>query len=353
MRKRSVDLVAGGPPCQPFSKAGFWHRGETRRMMDPRAEPLVRYFAIVDAVLPRVVLLENVAGLVYRGMDEGWQYCVAAFKRINRKNKTNYRPTLVQLNAADFGVPQLRQRVFVIAERSGKRFSLPAPTHSAEASKGTLRYATAWDAIGSFKPSNDATLEVQGKWASLLSSIPEGENYLWHTDRGGGIPIFGWRTRYWSFLLKLAKNQPAWTIQAQAGPATGPFHWEHRRLDIQELLRLQTFPRGVRVVGSDSSIRRQLGNAVPSAIGELLGLEIRRQFFGERVRRRLRLIPKLRNDCPRAHPRRPVPLAFSRMARTHAAHPGHGLGPGAVRWRAISSQTSNRRKKRMPRREAR
>ena len=59
----------------------------------------------------------------------------------------------------------------------------------------------------------------------LLASIPEGQNYLWHTDRGGGLvgPLFGWRRRYWSFLLKLAKDQPSWTIQAEPGPATGHF----------------------------------------------------------------------------------------------------------------------------------
>src|SRR3546814_15139025 len=62
---------------------------------------------------------------------------------------------------------------------------------------------------------------IKGKWADLLPSIPEGQNYLWHTERGGGIPLFGWRRRYWNFLLKLAKNKPSWTIQAQPGPATG------------------------------------------------------------------------------------------------------------------------------------
>jgi hypothetical protein len=76
-------------------------------------------------------------------------------------------------------------------------------------------------------PADDAqSLKVGGKWGDLLRSIPEGENYLWHTDRGGGLPLFGWRTRYWSFLLKLAKRLPSWTIQAQPGSAIGPFHWD-------------------------------------------------------------------------------------------------------------------------------
>ena len=74
----------------------------------------------------------------------------------------------------------------------------------------------------------------------LLPSIPEGENYLWHTNRGGGLQLFGWRTRYWSFLLKLAKSLPSWTIQAQPASAIGPFHWRSRKLTTREMCRLQT-----------------------------------------------------------------------------------------------------------------
>ena len=54
--------------------------------------------------------------------------------------------------------------------------------------------------------------------------------------------MFGWRTRYWNFMLKLAKSQPSWTIQASPGPSTGPFHWRNRKLSVKELSRLQTFP---------------------------------------------------------------------------------------------------------------
>src|SRR2546421_631152 len=71
----------------------------------------------------------------------------------------------------------------------------------------------------------EASPSMRGRWAELLPSIPEGSNYQHHTDRGQGLPIFGFRTRYWSFLLKLAQDRPSWTISAQPGPATGPFHW--------------------------------------------------------------------------------------------------------------------------------
>src|SRR6185369_15502643 len=104
----------------------------------------------------------------------------------------------------------------------------------------------------------------------LLPSIPEGENYLHHTPRKGGLPLFGWRTRYWSFLLKLAKNQPSWTIQAQPGSAIGPFHWQNRRLAWQEMAALQTFPREFEIASSTVEIQRQIGNAVPSLMAEIL-----------------------------------------------------------------------------------
>src|SRR6185312_12245754 len=112
--------------------------------------------------------------------------------------------------------------------------------------------------------------QLRGKWADLLPSIPPGMNYLWHTDRGGGEPLFGWRRRYWSFLLKLAPDQPSWTIQAQPGPATGPFHWDNRRLTGREMARLQTFPDDIQITGSLADAQRQIGNAVPSLLAEVL-----------------------------------------------------------------------------------
>ena len=111
-------------------------------------------------------------------------------------------------------------------------------------------HRTTWDALADIEPNPGEDLALRGKWGDLLASIPEGNNYLWHTDRGGGKPLFGWRRRYWSFLLKLAKSRPSWTIQAQPGPAIGPFHWANRRLSMRELCRLQTFPDDVFIVGT-------------------------------------------------------------------------------------------------------
>ena len=115
---------------------------------------------------------------------------------------------------------------------------------------------------------------MKGRWAKLLPSIPEGKNYLWHTDRGGGERLFGWRTKYWSFLLKLAKNQPAWTIPAQPAQNAGPFHWRNRQLRTSEMLRLQTFPSDIFVAGTRAERQRQIGNAVPPLLAEVIGRAI-------------------------------------------------------------------------------
>lgn len=329
---RELTLLAGGPPCQPFSKSGYWVTGDTDRLTDPRAKTLKAYLDIVREAQPEVILLENVKGIAFSEKDEGLQLLISELSKINRVKKTNYQPCVIALNAADYGVPQSRERVFIIASRDGKQFNLPEPTHfDPEKSQGKgLPHLTAWDAIGDLDVdiwSDD--VKPSGKWADLLPTIPEGQNYLWHTNKMGGMPLFGWRTRFWSFLLKLAKDKPSWTIQAQPGPATGPFHWKGRLLSVRELARLQTFPDDYQFAGDRRAAHMQIGNAVPPAIGEFFGLEIRRQFFGERVRKKLKLIPEKRSDCPPPENPKTVPKRYLSLTGAHEAHPGAGRGPGA------------------------
>jgi DNA (cytosine-5)-methyltransferase 1 len=105
---------------------------------------------------------------------------------------------------------------------------------------------------------------LRGQWSHLLPEIPPGQNYLYYTaKRGYPNPVFTWRSRFWSFLLKLDPDRPSPTIQAHPGPNVGPFHWENRRLRVPELRRLFTFPDDFELVCSRSSIQAQLGNSVP------------------------------------------------------------------------------------------
>jgi len=331
LKKGELDLLAGGPPCQPFSKSGYWSGGDSKRLDDPRAATLRAYLRVVEAALPRVVLLENVRGLTFDGKDEGFRLLEKGFERINRRRKTSYHVNVLHLNAADYGVPQFRERVFLIATRTGAMFHRPPATHGDD---GRLKaYRTAWDAIGDLDGDEwSEELAATGKWARLLPSIPEGQNYLWHTPGAGGDSLFGWRTRYWSFLLKLAKNRPSWTIQAEPGPATGPFHWKSRLLSVRELCRLQTFPDNYVIDGDRRSAHRQLGNAVPCALAELIGLEIQRQILAvPGVRTKLQLLPKSRGSCPQPERTTKVPKEYLALRGKHRPHPGTGLGPGARR----------------------
>lgn len=329
LRAGGVDMLIGGPPCQPFSKSGWWKSGDSLRLDDPRADTLTGYLRVLEEARPRAFLLENVEGLAFGGKDEGLRLLLKVIKRINRAAGTDYQPEVVTLNAADYGVPQTRTRVFVIAARDGSAFTAPAPTHGDPESlpEGLQPWATAWDAIGGLAEAVDEDTQVSGKWADLLPSIPEGLNYLWHTDRMGGVPLFGWRRRYWNFLLKLAKDRPAWTIQAQPGPATGPFHWKNRKLTSAELARLQTFPEDVDITGGRIEVQRQVGNAVPSLLAEVLARAIRAQFFGKAptTPTPVLAVPR-RADCPAPEQVAAVPPKYLGLAGAHSPHPGTGRG---------------------------
>ncbi|MGD0192879.1 MAG: DNA (cytosine-5-)-methyltransferase [Rhizomicrobium sp.] len=338
LRRGEADVLIGGPPCQPFSKSSYWVSGDARRLDDPRADTLTAYLRVLRDIQPRMFLLENVPGLAYKGKDEGMKHLLRGIELINREAKTNYRVSWKVLNAVDYGVPQMRERVFLIGSRDGAIFQFPAATHG-EAEEGELLpgsvepFRTAWDAIGDLpKHPNEPSIETGGYWADLLPTIPEGQNYLWHTNRGGGKPLFGWRTRYWSFLLKLAKNLPSWTIQAQPGSSIGPFHWKNRKLSAAEMCRLQTFPDGLVFDCGRGDVQKMLGNAVPSLITEVLGWEMRRQLLGDRKRSRtLKLLPPVRSPMPAPERVRAVPNKYAHIVGEHADHPGEGKGAGAKR----------------------
>ena len=352
-----VDLLVGGPPCQPFSKSGYWHSGDAKRLDDPRATTMHAYLRVLRDLQPAAFLLENVPGLAFSDKDEGLVLIRRTVDEINAEAGTSYRMVAAQLNAASYGVPQTRERVFVIGHREGKEFEFPRPTHAlpprgntgAEVEQQVLDLGdlepprTAWDAIGHLEQDDDPELRVRGKWGKLLPTIPEGQNYLFHTERGAGLPIFGWRRRYWSMLLKLAKDRPSWTLTAQPGPAIGPFHWKSRRLSAAELCALQTFPRDYRVLGGVLAAHRQVGNAVPSALAEILGLEIRRQLLGGDAvgAHQVSLLPTRAFRTPPPEPVRAVAdPGYLKLVGEHEAHPGTGRGPGARARRRIRQQES-------------
>lgn len=273
-------LVIGGPPCTPFSKSGFWLE-EKRSSADPNASLLDEYVRVVQDARPEAFVLENVQGLTYKTHKAQFDRLIVGLRELG------YNPSWKVLLAADYGVPQLRRRVFVVGRRDGKRFKFPPTTHSGWSERDQvidptkLPYVTTSQVLADLLPGEPEDEEiVEGEFAELAAEVPPGQNYLWHTPRYGGRDVFKWRSRYWTFLLKLDPDRPSTTLQAQPGPWVGPFHWENvrnstgdlraRRLRLPEMLRIMTFPDDFAIVGTRADAQRQLGNAVPVELGKVV-----------------------------------------------------------------------------------
>lgn len=289
-----VDLLVGGPPCVAFSKSGF-HLDYKREGRDPRANLLVDYLRFLDGLRPAAFVMENVYGLAYRNQS-------ASFFRALRTGveALGYSFSFEVLNAADFGVPQNRQRLFIVGARDGTPLAHPSATHWGEHERrkppvnagALLPHVTAGMALSGVASQPEPGELVGGKYGHLLPAIPPGRNYLHYTaHEGHPNPLFEWRSRYWTFLLKLDPKRPAPTLQAQPGPYVGPFHWENRRLRIPELKRLHGFPDDFEFEGDRRAVQMQVGNAVPPRLGEVVVDSVRRQLdrVSERLPRQLEL----------------------------------------------------------------
>ena len=264
------DLLVGGPPCTPFSKSGFWLEYK-REGLDPDASLLQAYTRVLREARPRRFVLENVYALTYNNKASR-----PALERLLREiDDAGYHYDKGVLNAADYGVPQARPRLFIIGvPKDEPRPTLPRPTHGGKWERRVSGdpdkpYVTAGETLRKLVTEPEPGEEVNGKYGHLLPDIPPGDNYLFYTDqRGHPDPLFKWRGKYWSFLLKLSPDKPAPTIQAQPGPYVGPFHWENRRLRVGELKRLFTYPDWYSFVGNRASVQAQIGNSVPPLLGE-------------------------------------------------------------------------------------
>lgn len=279
LKRAEPVLVVGGPPCTPFSKSGFWLE-DKRESRDPNASLLDEYVRVVRDSRPEAFILENVQGLTYKTHQEQFQRLLRGLSELG------YNPQWKVLLAADYGVPQLRRRVFVVGRRDGIAFNFPEPTHSGWSERDRrvdetkiphVTSARAFEGLPHLAIASSEEI-VEGSYADLAAEVPPGQNYLWHTDRFGGRNAFEWRSRYWTFLLRLDPNRPSTTLQAQPGPWVGPFHWENvrnnegtmraRRLRVNEMLRIMSFPDDFKISGTRSDVQRQLGNAVPVELGK-------------------------------------------------------------------------------------
>jgi DNA (cytosine-5)-methyltransferase 1 len=275
-----IDGLVGGPPCPAFSKSRFYRKEKNRGIDDEDGFITVsNYFRAVEELNPNFFFFENVHGFVFKPHKSALELVE------NESERLGYKITHKVVNAADYGVPQTRQRFICIGVRKEMSdFKYPEPTH-ADSKKNNgkkMNWVTCGDILNDidFELPEDAKMQAGSKHKDLLKLVPPGDNYLFFTEeRNHPDPIFKWRSRYWSFLLKLSPDRPSWTIQASHSNNMGPFHWNNRFLRISEIKRIQGFQDKHIFLGSYKEQWRQVGNAVPPQLSEVFAKELIKQYY--------------------------------------------------------------------------
>lgn len=270
---QQVDFIIGGPPCQTFSAAGARVAG-VNGTDDDRGNLFLQYARILEILKPKGFLFENVYRIIGAQSGKPWKQIQETFRAIG------YKLYWRILDAADYGVPQFRERLIIVGLKEGK-FLFPFPSHGPD-SPDCHEYYTAGRAISGIDTSH-CKIGIGGRHGYLLNDIPPGLNYSFYTEKmGHPKPIFAWRSKFSDYLYKADPNAPVRTIKAQGGQYTGPFSWENRPFTNEELKRLQTFPDDYFIEGSKQTVIHQLGNSVPPQLARILALSILDQVFGVR-----------------------------------------------------------------------
>lgn len=260
---QGIDLLAGGPPCQPFSSGGKGLADQDVRDMIPE------YLRAVRQARPRVFLMENVPGLASPSHSA---YFDAA---IDRFQKLGYRTSIQLVNAAEYGVPQRRKRLVVVGVRSGPDFVFPQPSHGPRGTRPFVASGKVLSALRSAGEPNESkvtyakrpdlrpspydghlfngggrAIDLSGPCHTILASA--GGNKTHFVDVEGEVP------RYHRHLMNGG--------QARAGSLSSG-----RRLSVPEFAAIQTFPRSFVFAGARSLQYRQIGNAVPPLLAKVIG----------------------------------------------------------------------------------
>ena len=283
LKTSDIDGLVGGPPCPAYSKSRFYRTDKKRALEDENSFTLYEYFRALEEIRPRVFFFENVFGFIYKPHQ-------AAFDLLKeRSDSLGYEISYKVVNTANYGVPQIRERFICVGVQKGfgEKFLFPPETHynpekGDESADGKKPWVTCGDAIGDldYDLPEDKDMQAGSKHKDLLKLVPPGDNYLYFTEeRGYPNPIFKWRSRYWSFLLKLSPEKPSWTIQASFSNNMGPFHWKNRFLRINEIKRIQTFDDDYELCGNFRDQWRQVGNAVPVRMASIIADAINKQYF--------------------------------------------------------------------------
>lgn len=267
----AVDLVVGGPPCQPFSIGGL------RRARADSRDMIPEFIRCLGEVRPEAFLMENVPGLLLRRARPYFDDVLA------RLADVGYSLNWAVLDAADYGVPQRRRRLFVMGGRT-MPLRFPAPTHGPATDR---RHMTALDALGNEPLGVAPNCPVRYARNPDLRPSP----YAGHIYNGGGRPVDperpchtilasagGYKT-HWIDTESVAPEYHAHLMSGGA-PRTGIVPGA-RRLSVEESARLQTFPGDLRVAGSRSSQYTQIGDAVPPDLAYAVARALGAQMTGD------------------------------------------------------------------------
>ncbi|WP_316214610.1 DNA cytosine methyltransferase [Bradyrhizobium sp. SZCCHNR2035] len=269
-----VDVIFGGPPCQPFSTGGLRRGTADARNMFPE------FIRALNEVKPAAFLAENVPGLATRDRIHYLSQLLREFEL------AGYNVTWQVVMAADYGVPQKRRRVIIVGMKEGE-FWFPKPTHGPKSGRPYVASGTV--------VSKDQPFGEPPNCPVLYAKYPDPRRspYAGHVYNGGGRPVDldapchtilasagGYKT-HWIDTLDIA---PGYTAHLLAGgtPREGTVPGA-RRLTREESALLQTFPRGMRFAGSVSSQYTQIGDAVPPLLGQVLAKALKEQMEGHSV----------------------------------------------------------------------
>lgn len=283
--------VIGGPSCQAFSTAG--QRGS---ISDPRGVMFREFLRVVREARPRFFVMENVHGVLSAAVrhrplrERGPGYpplsrdeeLGSALKRILKELKnTDYCVVFDLLNAADFGAPQVRERVFFIGSRDGGPVTMPKPTHTKEPINGKVPWVTLRQGLKGLKDPRPAYNEFPPGKSKYLKHVPEGGNWrdlpkeLQRKAMGGAYKSWGGRV---GFFRRLAWDRPTPALTTRpVSKATMLCHpTKLRPLSGREYARIQQFPDSWEFAGGIPQQYKQIGNAVPVCLGKAIGESIRK-----------------------------------------------------------------------------
>lgn len=278
-----VDLVTGGPPCQPFSTAG--KRGS---VMDPRGSLFMDFIRIIKEVQPRFFIMENVRGLlsapirhipinkrVSRSLQPEEMRGAAVQVVLAQMRELGYKVVYNLLEAADYGVPQNRERVIFIGSRDGELVTFPLATHSEDGIKLPL-WRTLREAVCGLVDPTPEFIPYSENRLRFLRLLKEGQNWRYLPEElkreamGGAYNSGGGKV---GFYRRLSWDKPSPTVTTcPHQKATDMCHpVELRPLSVRESALIQTFPDDWFFYGSITSKYRQIGNAVPVLLAKAIG----------------------------------------------------------------------------------